>query len=79
MSIEDMDFSKFINPEMVDEEVQRHRDTVCKKVKLQEQTKQQKKDSNSSFNEVIKSLQEEITEELEIIDQLMIKKRELKV
>ena len=71
------DYAKLINQEQVDEEIASRKDVVCSKAKLHGQTKQQKKDSNAAFNETLKFLQEELDQELEIIDELNRRKKEL--
>lgn len=72
-----MDVDQLKTLSQVEAAVTEHKDTLCRKVKHLEQTKEQKKDSNKSFNEVIKTIQEEVNFELETLDKLANKMREL--
>lgn len=64
------DFDRLRTPEQVETEMKRRKDTVCSKVKQKEQVEQQKKDTNASFREVLKQINEEINFEIEVIDRL---------
>ena len=73
------DYDNYKNEEDVEAEIIKFKDTICNKVKMQNQLKQQKKDSNASFNDTIKQLGQEIEYATEVIDQLKVKLKELQL
>lgn len=75
--MEKPDYDKFKTVDAVETEIEKHKDVVCSKVKLQGQVKQQKKDSNGAYNDQLKSLQEEIDHEVEVIDEFKRRIKEL--
>lgn len=75
--MEKPDYDKFKTVESVDREIEARKNTVCNKVKMHGQIKQQKKDSNAAFNDQLKSLSEEIDFEIEVIDEFKRRIKEL--
>lgn len=74
-----LDYSKLKNTDEVESEVLKCKDTIYRKTKLLSSIKDQKKDANAAYNEQIKEIQEEIQAELDAVEALNQRSKDLKV
>lgn len=75
--LEHPDYEKLGSVEEIDDLMVQHKDTLCRKDKLEMQIKQTKKDTNADFNEQLKELAEEREHEVAVIDALLDAKKRL--
>lgn len=73
----EFDASRYTTLEELNEALARHKNSLHSKVKLKRQLEEDKKAETASYNEQIKEIGEEINGELEILDELADRGREL--
>jgi hypothetical protein len=72
---DEIDYSEFTTVKAVDEEIQKRKDSVCRKVKHQQQLVADKKDTVKSYNDQIKEVKAKVEEELAILDGLAAQRK----
>jgi hypothetical protein len=70
MSKKKPDYETLTTAQEVDEEIQKCKDLICKKVKLRGQLKDNKKDAMKGYNDELKIVEEELDFNVAAIDEL---------
>lgn len=72
-----MSAEKLVTIDEVEQSIIAHKDALHRKVKLLSQIEAEKKEAAAAFREQIKEVKEEIQGEMDVLDELMQRKRDL--
>lgn len=72
-----IDTTKIVTIDQVEEAIAQHKDNLHRKLKHQQQVEEAKKEAAAAYRDELKVIKEEITGELDIIDELEQRRRDL--